>query len=712
MLRFPALARVVLCTVIAGALLQPGCVAPAGTPPAYPATRTVDQVDDYHGTLVADPYRWLEDLDAPETATWVAAENAVTQAFLHAIPARAELRERLAVLTDHERRDVPVARGGRLFYTRNEGLQDQSVFWVQQGEQGAARVLLDPNGLSADGTVAVSGWEASPDGRWFAYALSGGGSDWKTWHVRDVASAGDTDDVLQWCKFGTVSWAGDSSGFYYTRFPEPPPGAEREALNTDPKVYFHRRGTAQEADALVYERPDHPKWGFDPEVSHDGRWLLISVSEGTARRNRVFVKELATEGPVRPLVDDFAAAYEFAGSVGSTFYFRTDLGAPRARVVATEAGSGPARWREVVAEDGDALITASLMGGRLVLEYLHDASSRIFIKPLDGGTPTQLTFSGPATVSGFSGSPDEPIAYYAMSSYVVPPTVVAHNLETGASWEVHRTAIDFDFDAYVTRQVWYPSKDGTRVPMFLTHRKDLVRDGDNPVYLYGYGGFDVSITPRFRATDLAWLERGGVLAVANLRGGGEFGREWHEAGMILNKQNVFDDFIAAAEWLIEQDYTRTGRLAIGGGSNGGLLVGACMTQRPGLFGACLPAVGVMDMLRFHLFTIGWAWVSDYGSSADPAQFAALRAYSPLHNLHPGVAYPATLVTTGDHDDRVVPSHSFKFAAALQAAQAGPAPVLIRIETRAGHGAGMPVSKRVEEQADRWAFLIRALGMES
>ena len=687
------------------------------TPFAYPPARRSDQADDYHGTLVADPYRWLEDPDAPEARAWIEAENALTFGFLEAIPARDQLKERLTRLWDYERYGQPHLQGGRYFYGRNDGLQNQSVLYVSETLDGTPRVLLDPNTLSGDGTVALAGYAVSEDGKRLAYGLSGAGSDWTEWRVRDVDTGQDLDDHLRWVKFSGASWAKDNSGFYYSRYDAPVEGGELQQANYFHKVYFHALGTPQEADVLVYERPDQKEWNLNAGVSEDGRFLLLYARQGTERKNGLFYKRLtAPDAPVvelRPVGD---ASYSFLGNDssgdGDTFWLRTDRDAPRSRVVAVDTqNSDPAHWQEVIPEAAETLQGVSLVGERFIAAYLKDAATQVKVFGLDGAFERTVDLPGLGSAGGFGGKRHETETFYAYTSYTAPTTIYRYDVPTGQSTLYRQPSVDFTPDDFETTQVFYASKDGTRIPMFLTHRKGLTLDGQNPTYLYGYGGFDASLTPAFSPGQVVWLERGGIFAVANLRGGGEYGQAWHDAGRKDKKQNVFDDFIAAAEWLIAQGYTSTPKLAIGGGSNGGLLVGACLTQRPDLFGAALPAVGVLDMLRFQKFTIGWAWTSDYGSSDNPEDFPYLYAYSPLHNLKEGTAYPATLITTGDHDDRVVPAHSFKFAAALQHAQGGDAPVLIRIETRAGHGAGKPTAKVIEEAADRWAFLVKVLGME-
>jgi prolyl oligopeptidase len=685
---------------------------------AYPSARTVDVVDDYHGTPVADPYRWLEDADAPDTAAWVQAENELTFAFLAQVPERERIKERLTRLWNYERYGVPAKLGGAYFYFKNDGLQNQAVLYVTPSLDAAPRVLLDPNTLSTDGTVALSGFDVSEDGRLMAYQLAVAGSDWNEIRIRDVASGQDLPDVLRWIKWSGMSWTKDGKGFYYGRYAEPQPGQELEAANYHQKLYYHRVGTTQADDLLVYKRDDQKEWNFAGHVTEDGAYLVISIGKGTDSKNQVFYKDLRAGdgGEVVELITGFAHEYSFVGNLGTKFYFKTDLEAPRRRVIVVdvaEPGAAEASSaREIVAQTEETLEAAGLVGGMLVTQYLRDAHSLVKVHRPDGTLVRQVDLPGLGTADGFHGRFDDPETFFAYTDHTTPTQIFRYDLATGARTLFKSPRVEFDPSAYETEQVFFRSKDGTRVPMFIVHKKGLVRDGSAPTILYGYGGFNIPLTPGFSVATLVWLEMGGVYVIANLRGGGEYGEEWHQAGVKTRKQNVFDDFIAAAEWLIAEKYTSSAKLAISGGSNGGLLVGACMTQRPELFGAALPAVGVLDMLRYHKFTIGWAWADDYGLSDDPALFPALHAYSPYHQLlrQKGVHYPATLVTTADHDDRVVPGHSFKFAAALQAAQVGDAPVLIRVDVRAGHGAGKPTSKMIETQADVFAFLVKVLGV--
>ncbi|MEO6723910.1 MAG: prolyl oligopeptidase family serine peptidase [Blastocatellia bacterium] len=687
----------------------------------YPIAKKVDQVDDYHGTKVADPYRWLEDPDAPETRAWVEAENKVTFDFLNQIPERAKIKARLTKLWDFERYDVPFREAGRYFYFKNDGLQNQNVLYTLRTLDGEAQVLLDPNKLSADGTVALSGYAVSDDGKYLAYGLSASGSDWMEWKVREVETGRDLSDDLKWVKFSGASWTSDGKGFFYSRYDEPNEKTKLEAVNYFQKLYYHRLGTPQSEDALVYERKDQKEWGFSGNVTEDGHYLIITIWEGTDPRNRVFYKALQTpDAKVVEFLPNLEAAYNFIGNDGPVFYFRTDSHAARGRVIVvdTTKPNGSRDWQEVIPQAEETLESVSLVGDHFIASYLKDARTQIKLFNLTGKFVREVDLPGIGTATGFGGKRKDTETFYAFTSFTTPTTIYRYDIKNGKSTVYRHPKVDFNPNDYETKQVFYASKDGTRMPMFITHKKGLKLNGQNPTLLYGYGGFNVSLTPAFSISNLVWMEMGGVYAQPTLRGGGEYGEEWHLAGTKLRKQNVFDDFITAAEWLIANKYTSTPKLAIYGGSNGGLLVGACMTQRPDLFGAALPAVGVMDMMRFHKFTIGWAWVSDYGSSDDAKEFKALYAYSPLHNLKPGTKYPATFITTADHDDRVIPAHSFKFAAALQASQVGQAtqigdaPALIRIETKAGHGAGKPTAKVIEEIADRWGFLARVLKINS
>ena len=679
---------------------------------AYPPARRSDHVDVYHGRKIADPYRWLEAPDSAESRRWIDAQNRLTRRVLSQIPEREAIRKRLTQLWNYERFGLPVHRGKYYFYTHNNGLQNQSPLYVVESLDGKPRLLLDPNTLREDGTVALADWVPSEDGRYVAVGLAAGGSDWREWKVIDTATGKFLKDHLKWVKFSSASWKPDGSGFYYSRYDEPKAGQELTGVNFYQKLYFHTLGTPQAADRLVYQRSDQKEWGFDGSVTEDGRYLVIHIWRGTDPKNQIFFQKLAERdqpAPVEGLMSGFDAEYNFVGNDGSTFFVLTDRDAPRKRLVAVDvARPQPEHWTEIIPEAAESLEGVRFVGDRFFALYLKDAYSLVRIFDRKGKPLGTVELPGIGTVRGFTGRRRDTETFFSFTGFTTPTTIYRLDLKTGRQTVFRRPQVGFSPDDYVTRQVFVTSKDGTKVPMFITHKKGLVRNGKTPTILYGYGGFNISITPSFNVANLVWMERGGIYAVANLRGGAEYGRAWHEAGMLDKKQNVFDDFIAAAEWLIKHRYTSRDRLAIRGGSNGGLLVGAVMTQRPDLIGAALPAVGVMDMLRFHKFTIGWAWVPEYGSSDDPQQFRTLLAYSPLHNIKPGTAYPATLITTADHDDRVVPAHSFKFAATLQHAQKGPGPILIRIETRAGHGAGTPVSKRIDQAADMLSFLVGAL----
>jgi prolyl oligopeptidase len=678
----------------------------------YPSAPTGDVVDDYHGTAVPDPYRWLEDSEAEPVREWIDAENALTEAYLAQIPAREPIRERMTELWNYERFSAPSSKGGKTFWSHNDGLQNQSVMFVSDTPDGEGRVLLDPNTLSEDGTVALSGTWVSESGRYMAYGISDAGSDWKTLRVMDIDSGELLEDTIEWVKFSGASWTHDDAGFYYSRYDEPADPNDLETKNTFQKLYYHQLGTDQADDELIYERQDQEFWGFGGSVTHDGRYLVIYNWEGTDENNRIFYKDLKSDGEVKPLFTDFDASYSVLGNDGTTWYVETNRGAPKGKVVQIDIRKPEDSWKELVPEDEDTLRGCNLLADDdLVCRYLHDAQSRIQIYDLDGEPVREVELPGIGSASGFGGERDQTQTYYTFTSFLTPGTIYSYDMKTGESQLFRAPGVSMPAEDYEVSQIFYPSKDGTEIPMFLVHHKGIELDGQSPAYLYGYGGFNIPITPYYSTVNRVWLEMGGVLAIANLRGGGEYGEAWHDAGRLANKQNVFDDFHAAAEYLHAQGYSSPDKTAVGGRSNGGLLVGAAITQRPELYGAALPGVGVLDMLRFHKFTIGWAWISDYGDPDDPEMFPVLRAYSPYHNVADGTAYPATMVTTGDHDDRVVPGHSFKFAARMQAAQAGSDPVLIRIETRAGHGAGKPTALTIAEWTDQWAFLVKNLDIE-
>lgn len=675
----------------------------------YPPARKADIVDDYHGTAVADPYRWLEDSDSEETREWIEAQNRITFDFLEDISERSQIRERLTKLWDYEKYGIPFREGSRYFYFKNDGLQNQSVLYVTDALDREPRVLLDPNLLSEDGTVALAGYAISQDGNRMAYGLSASGSDWTEWRVRDVGTGEDLPDLLKWIKFSGVAWTHDHLGFFYARYDEPASGRRLEEANYYNKLYYHRLGTLQSDDRLICERSDQKEWSFHPYVTEDGCYLIVTISRGTDPRYQVAFMDLRAAGSLSDLITGFDAEYSFAGNDGPVFWFKTNLNAPRGRVVAVDTQAPQRyRWREVIPQATETLEGVGVTCDRFFAAYLKDAHSEIREFDVEGRFLRNVSLPGLGTAAGFGGKRSDRETFFAFTSYTSPAIIYRYDPFLGERSVFRKPALTFDPEAYETEEVFCAGKDGTRVPMFLVHRKGIEKNGRNRVYLYGYGGFNISMTPAFSVSALVWMELGGIFAVACLRGGGEYGEEWHRAGTRERKQNVFNDFIAAAEWLVAEGYTTPRRLAVGGGSNGGLLVTACMVQRPELFGAVCAAVGVMDMLRFHMFTIGWAWVDDYGNAENPQDFPFLYAYSPLHNLRPGTKYPAVLISTADHDDRVVPAHSFKFAAALQAAQGGDAPVLIRIETKAGHGAGKPTAKLIEEITDKWAFLLRVL----
>jgi len=700
----------VLCFVFLGFAVHAADHPATGTL-VYPKAKTVEQVDDYHGVKVADPYRWLEDTDSTDTKAWVEEENKLTFGYLDQIPYRKAIRDRMTKLWNFERFTVPRQEGGRYFYQHNNGLQNQNVLLVADSLSAEPRTLLDPNTMSSDGTVALAGTAYTDDGKRLAYGTAASGSDWEEWHVRDVGTGQDLPDLIKWVKFSGASWSKDGKGFYYSRFDEPKGTALRDT-NYFQKLYYHQVGTPQAEDKLIYERPDNKELGFGGQVTDDGHYLVIYVSQGTSPKNRLYYKDLTKpDSEVVKLLDDFDAAYQFVDNDGPVFWIKTDLDAPRGRLIAIDTGHPEkANWKTLVAQSTDKLEDANVVDNLFLLGYLKDAKTEVRVHDLSGKFLRTVDLPGIGTAAGFSGKRTDKETFYSFTSFVSPATIYRYNPQTGKSSVFKKPKVDFDAEKYETKQVFYNSKDGTRVPMFLTYKKGLKLDGQNPTLLYAYGGFDISLTPGFSIPTVVWLEMGGIYAQPNLRGGGEYGEDWHLAGTKAKKQNVFDDFIAAAEWLIANKYTSTPKLAIRGGSNGGLLIGAMLTQRPDLFGATLPLVGVMDMLRFQKFTIGWAWTSDYGSSDNPDDFKALYAYSPLHNLKSGTKYPPTMIATADHDDRVVPGHSFKFAATMQADQAGTAPVLIRIETKAGHGAGKPISKIIDQTADEWSFVAYNLGM--
>lgn len=676
----------------------------------YPAAKKADQVDNYHGTSVPDPYRWLEDDNSAETTSWVAAQNILTQNYLATIPQRQQIKTRLTKLWNYEKYSAPFKEGGKYFYYKNDGLQNQSILYVANSETDAGKVLLDPNKFSEDGTTSLAGISISNDGKTLAYGISVGGSDWREWRFMDVATGRQSKDVLINIKFSGISWAKDDKGVYYSRYPAPNEKTKLKDAVFNQKMYFHRIGQPQSKDKLLYERPDNKKLSVGGGETEDGRWLVVYVSDGTIRKWKIYYRDLLDKNSKLIALEEKFDRKSLVGNIGATFFFRTENDAPLGKVISVNVLGGEKVWRDVIPEAEETLTGVSILNNQFVLNYLKDAYTQIKIHDISGQFVRDVELPGIGSAGGFGGKRHETETFYSYSSYNTPPTIYRYNMETGQSSVFRQAKVDFDPGDYEVNQVFYESKDGTKIPMFIVHKKGIALDGTNPTLLYGYGGFNISMTPGFSVSRLAWMEMGGVYAVANLRGGGEYGEKWHKAGTKLQKQNVFDDFISAAEYLISEKYTSSKKLAIQGGSNGGLLVGAVLNQRPDLFGAALPAVGVMDMLRFHKFTIGWAWVNDYGSSENADEFKALYAYSPIHNIRKGTEYPAVMITTADHDDRVVPAHSFKYAATIQEAQTGSAPVLIRIETKAGHGAGKPTSKQIQEAADIYGFLMKNLGM--
>ncbi|MDA7625240.1 prolyl oligopeptidase family serine peptidase [bacterium] len=679
---------------------------------SYPDSKPGKTIDILHDIKVPDPYRWLEDLNSDQTSTWVKAQSSLTDSYLDAIPGRKALENHLTKLWNVERLGVPSFEGGYYFFSKNNGLQNQSVLYSTKSLDLEPTVLLDPNKLSKDGTVALNSYEVSPNGKYLAYSTSASGSDWVEWKVREISSGKDLSDHLKWSKFSGASWAKNSKGFYYGRFPTPKNGEEMMAQNIHKKIYFHEIGKPQSEDLLVYERPNQPKQGLYAWVTEDGKYLLIQVSQGTDTKNGLFYKDLRNPtSKVIKLLSDFDASYDFVTNLGSKFIIRTDLNAPKQKVISIDINEPLSdRWETIIPESTETLRSVSHIGGLFIANYLKDARTEIRRFKTNGNPLPPVKLPGLGTAAGFGGKSDQTETFYYFTSFTSPGAVYRYDLTRNASTLFKAPETQFNRDHYESRQIFATSRDGTKIPMFIVSKKNLKLNGKNPTLLYAYGGFNISLRPSYSPATIAWLDLGGIYVMANLRGGGEYGEEWHQAGMKLKKQNVFDDFIACAEHLISKKFTSSKKLSIAGGSNGGLLVGACMVQRPELYGACLPAVGVMDMLRFHKFTIGWAWQAEYGNPDDPDDFKNLLKYSPYHNLKPN-NYPATMVITSDHDDRVVPSHSYKFAAALQSSQNGSAPTLIRIESKAGHGAGTPTSKRIEAIVDKYAFLAKALGFE-
>ncbi|HEY6360531.1 MAG TPA: prolyl oligopeptidase family serine peptidase [Vicinamibacterales bacterium] len=707
-----------LTAIVLFALTASACgpTEPAGQRLTYPVAHKDDVVDDYGGTKVPDPYRWMEALDSKEVAEWVAASNAVTDPYLARLPLREHFNTRLTELWNYARVSVPVVKGEKLFYSRNTGLQRQSPVYVRTSVTAPPALVIDPNVISEDGSVSLSQWMPSPDAKLLAYGLSEGGADWNTLRVRDVTSGRDLPDEVRWMRFSSISWTNDSKGFFYSRYPEPPKNKILEAALSGHALYYHRIGTPQSQDTLVYERKDLSTWVISGEVTEDGRYLLVAMFEGAENKNSLYYADLGRADaptintPVRPLMTVNDAEYWPIGNQGATLYLRSDKDAPNRKIIAVDLRNPAAgAWRTIVPERKEAIENVAVIGGQIVAQYLVDVQSQLRLFGLDGAPKGEIALPGAGTVGAIRGREAAPHIWYSFSSPLMPATVYVLDPVSRKSegFEVATPAVDTSL--FETKARFATSADGTRVPFFLTARKNVALDGNNPTMLYGYGGFSVSTLPTYRQDIPAWLERGGVWVTASMRGGAEYGEAWHQAGMLEKKQNVFDDFIAVAEQLIKDKYTSPGRLGIMGGSNGGLLVGAVMEQRPDLFAVALPAVGVMDMLRYDKFTGGALWTTEYGSASNPAQFPFLIKYSPVQNIKPGTCYPATLITTADHDDRVVPSHSFKFAAALQAAQGCPKPTLIRVEVQGSHGY-RPTDKLIAERADQWAFAAAQMGM--
>ena len=679
------------------------------TPLDYPDTKKVDQVDDYFGTKVADPYRWLE-THTEEVDEWIEEQNEVTFDYLNSIDFRDKIKERLTEIWNYPKYSAPFEEGGKYYFFKNNGLQNQSVLYVQSSLEGEPTVFFDPNKLSDDGTVALTAMDFSKDAKYMAYGTSSGGSDWNTYQVMDVAAGKKLEDNIEWVKFSGPSWYKD--GFFYSRYDAPTEGNKLATKNEFHKVYYHKVGTPQSQDKLVYEDKQHPLRNFYGQTTDDERFLILNASEGASGANALYYKDLTKpNASIKPIVENFENQYNVIDNLGDKLLVMTNKNAPRYKIVLIDpANAAEQNWKTIIPESENVIENVSSVGGRLIVTYMKDAASQVVVYDQTGKQLNSVALPGIGTVSGFDGDKDDKEVFFTFTSFTSPPTTYRYSIPDNKVTQFRKTEVNVDTDAFETKQVFYTSKDGTKVPMFIVHKKGLKLDGTNPTYLYAYGGFNISMTPGFSISNMLWLENGGVYAMPNLRGGGEYGEDWHKAGMTPNKQNVFDDFIAAAEYLISEGYTSSEKLAVSGGSNGGLLVGAFMTQRPELAKVAIPAVGVMDMLRFHKFTIGWAWVPEYGSSDNEAQFKNLYTFSPLHNIKEGVKYPATLVKTADHDDRVVPAHSFKFISELQEKGAPGNPYLIRVDVRAGHGAGKPTSLLIQEAADTWAFIYQNMGI--
>lgn len=676
----------------------------------YPMSKKVDTVDVYFGNEVPDPYRWLEDDMSDETAEWVKAQNEVTQSFLSKIPYREDVEKRLTELWDYPKNSAPFKKGGNFYVFKNDGLQNQSVAYIKGSLDGEEKVILDPNKLSDDGTVSLSNFAPSKDGKYIAYGVSRGGSDWREFYIKDIETGNDLDDHILWAKFSGISWFKD--GFFYSRYPEPKDGDALKGVNENSKVYYHKAGTDQNEDHLVYENTEKPQWGFGTGVTDDDKFLVISVTESTSG-NAFYIKDIEKCSNVVKIVENFDNDFWIIDHINGKLLVMTNYNAPKYKIIEIDINDfAPEKWVDFIPEKDGVLKSVSLIGGKIIAQYLKDAHSHVEIYDMQGKYQNDLELPILGTASGFRGDKEDTFTFYTLTSFTTPSTVYKYDVANNTSEVYQESEVDFNPEEYETKQVFYESKDGTKVPMFIVHKKGIEMNGKNPVLLYGYGGFNISLTPSFSIGRLIWLEQGGIYAMMNLRGGGEYGEEWHDAGTIMKKQNVFDDCIAAAEYLIDENYTSEGKIALQGGSNGGLLVGAVVNQRPELFGAAFPAVGVMDMLRYHKFTIGRYWAADYGTSEDSEEmFKYLLNYSPLHSIKDNVEYPAILVTTADHDDRVVPAHSFKYIATMQEHYKGTNPVLIRIETNAGHGAGKPTAKIIEEYSDIYSFMFYNLGVE-
>ena len=712
----PPVSAVALCAFAMSSVFAVTQLA-AQSPLHYPVARKSDQSDNYFGTSVADPYRWLEDTDSPETKKWIEAENALTFQYLSSIPERPSIKEQLTRIWNYPKYNVPAKRGKDYFFVENSGLQNQGVLYMQHGLKGPRKLVLDPNTLSADGTVALGVWDATENGKLLAYAVAAAGSDWEEIRVRDVERGVDLSDTLKWVKFSNIAWTKDHKGFFYSRFEEPKSENALLAKNTGQKLYYHRVGQPQSKDQLILERPDHPQWGITATVSDDGEYVIIYVSDGTNPNNRIYFIDVSNPGkpkidnPLVKLIDNEESQNRVIDNAGDVFFLQTTQDAPLGRVVVVDINKPATKyWRPLIPEGANKIEDVELIGGHFIVHTLKDAHSVLELYALRGNRVGAINLPGIGTIAAISGKPNEWEMFYSYASYLQPASIYRYDIEKRTQQPFLVAKLPVDSTAYETTQIFAAGKDGTKIPIFVTAKKGLTLDGSHPTILYAYGGFDINMTPGFSPAMLQWVSMGGVYAVAVIRGGGEYGRAWHEAGMLAKKQNVFDDFIASAEHLISQKYTSSKKLAIRGGSNGGLLIGAVEVQRPDLAAVALPAVGVMDMLRYQKFTIGGAWAPEYGTSEDSTQFKTLFAYSPLHNIKPGTSYPATFITTADHDDRVVPGHSFKYAATLQAAQAAPAPVLIRIDTKAGHGGGKPTSKQIDLATDELAFAVKNLGM--